>query len=178
MRNVYIIADELTHHGTKGQRWTLRRYQNPDGSWTELGKARRRDAYDSKSKSSEQETKTKTVSTIQLKANGASKKPKALDEVKNMSEKSRGILNRMADKERKDFMDRIDVHELTNQDLEQAIRRMDLEKRYKSLATEDVGAGKKYVADTLSTIGDIVGIAGSATMIYLAVKEYKKKKNQ
>ena len=30
--------DELYHHGTKGQRWGYRRWQNPDGSLTEAGK--------------------------------------------------------------------------------------------------------------------------------------------
>ena len=32
----------LMHHGTKGQRWGYRHFQFPDGTWTELGKARRR----------------------------------------------------------------------------------------------------------------------------------------
>ena len=32
--------DELYHHGIKGQRWGIRRYQNPDGTLTEEGKAR------------------------------------------------------------------------------------------------------------------------------------------
>ena len=32
--------DELYHHGIKGQRWGVRRYQNPDGTLTEAGKKR------------------------------------------------------------------------------------------------------------------------------------------
>ena len=30
----------LTHHGIKGQKWGIRRYQNPDGSLTSQGKSR------------------------------------------------------------------------------------------------------------------------------------------
>lgn len=32
--------NELYHHGIKGQRWGVRRYQNPDGSLTSKGKQR------------------------------------------------------------------------------------------------------------------------------------------
>lgn len=32
--------DELYHHGIKGQKWGFRKYQNPDGTLTEEGKAR------------------------------------------------------------------------------------------------------------------------------------------
>ena len=31
-------TDYLEHHGIKGQKWGIRRYQNPDGSLTETGK--------------------------------------------------------------------------------------------------------------------------------------------
>ena len=41
----YIIHNEMSgyaiaHHGIKGQKWGIRRYQNPDGSLTEAGKKR------------------------------------------------------------------------------------------------------------------------------------------
>lgn len=32
--------DELYHHGIKGQKWGIRRFQNPDGSLTPEGKRR------------------------------------------------------------------------------------------------------------------------------------------
>ena len=35
-----IKMNELYHHGTKGQKWGIRRYQNPDGSLTPAGKKR------------------------------------------------------------------------------------------------------------------------------------------
>lgn len=36
----YISPSELYHHGIKGQKWGIRRYQNPDGSLTEAGRLR------------------------------------------------------------------------------------------------------------------------------------------
>jgi uridine kinase len=42
MKTVYIVPEEsyLAHHGIKGQKWGVRRYQNLDGSLTEAGKQR------------------------------------------------------------------------------------------------------------------------------------------
>lgn len=47
---------ELCHHGTKGQKWGVRRYQNKDGSLTPAGKKR----YTKSSSSVKSETKTKS----------------------------------------------------------------------------------------------------------------------
>lgn len=38
---VYYETTELYHHGILGQKWGVRRYQNPDGTYTEAGKKRR-----------------------------------------------------------------------------------------------------------------------------------------
>ena len=37
---VSSLGDSLEHHGIKGQKWGIRRFQNPDGSLTALGKQR------------------------------------------------------------------------------------------------------------------------------------------
>ena len=38
----FSAKDYLIHHGVKGMKWGVRRYQNKDGTWTEAGKRLRR----------------------------------------------------------------------------------------------------------------------------------------
>lgn len=40
MSEYYLTKDELYHHGIKGQKWGLRRFQNEDGSLTTAGRER------------------------------------------------------------------------------------------------------------------------------------------
>ena len=42
MSNYVMTKSELYHHGIKGQKWGIRRFQNEDGSYTAEGKERRR----------------------------------------------------------------------------------------------------------------------------------------
>ena len=44
---MYYESTYLEHHGIKGQRWGVRRYQNTDGSYTKAGLARYKKAYSS-----------------------------------------------------------------------------------------------------------------------------------
>lgn len=58
---IQSLLDEalsLEHYGTKGMKWGQRNYQNPDGTYTELGKKRRRVGYE-KEESKEEDDKVK-----------------------------------------------------------------------------------------------------------------------
>lgn len=50
--------DYIAHHGIKGQRWGVRRYQNKDGSYTEAGKKRYTNSNSSTSSNSKKSSST------------------------------------------------------------------------------------------------------------------------
>lgn len=58
-RNIY--NEELAHHGVKGMKWGVRRYQNYDGSYTKKGLARYNKAETDYNNAKEQYKKTKTA---------------------------------------------------------------------------------------------------------------------
>lgn len=43
IRGFKLPEEDICHHGVKGMKWGVRRYQNPDGSLTDLGKKRAKD---------------------------------------------------------------------------------------------------------------------------------------
>lgn len=55
--------NDLYHHGVKGQRWGVRRFQNKNGSLTSLGKKRRK-TIESEEKNSDTEPKKKSVKNM------------------------------------------------------------------------------------------------------------------
>lgn len=64
-----LHPDELYHHGVSGQKWGRRRYQNPDGSLTALGRSRLiKDAYKEEAKNKKIDVKiAKKVEKEELK---------------------------------------------------------------------------------------------------------------
>ena len=135
---IYYVGDipygqnELYHHGIKGMKWGVRRYQNPDGSLTAAGKARynigRAVGNVGKAISSAYTVHRTKVAERRQKKEAA--KPKK-------------------------------ASELTDQELRQAIDRMRNEKAYNDLirersAANSVRKGAQTAGKLLSTVGSVV----------------------
>lgn len=59
----YYHSEELYHHGIKGQRWGVRRYQNYDGTYTKRGLKRYTDAENAYNKAKQGGDKAKIRTT-------------------------------------------------------------------------------------------------------------------
>ena len=70
----------IYHHGTKGMKWGIRRYQNKDGSLTALGRKREKEMSD-KLKSNKKEIEALKKENETLKKTVQSTRPKATSEM-------------------------------------------------------------------------------------------------
>ena len=151
---------ELYHYGIKGQKWGVRRFQNPDGTRTALGKKRERAGID-KDKLFAQTIKggkdKPNISPAEKLAKEAGNISNETGKIVKTAKKAKGIKN-----ERESKM-------LSDQELRKRIERMNLEKQYENLIEEDYSRGHVTADDILSTVGSVVTIGASvATMIAVA----------
>lgn len=69
MRYILISEEELRHHGIKGQKWGVRRFQNKDGSLKPAGMKRYKDEVNSKERYIKKGTEIQNISKNQLRLN-------------------------------------------------------------------------------------------------------------
>ena len=157
--------DYLAHHGTKGMRWGVRRYQNPDGSLTNAGRKRYNKELEkirSERKVLKQRLATKEKFDkleAKRKENEELKKSLQAKESEYSDNKTSKVSKKAANK-KSDA--KKNVKQMTDEELKASIERLRLEETYKALTTEpkakqEVSKGKKFVTDILESSGKNIG---------------------
>ena len=135
MQNNFKMDNELYHFGIKGQRWGVRRYQNPDGSLTALGKKK----YGTKSNFEKVQAAKKAASGSKIKAQLDREKANARTqaEIEKYRKKAAKKLGKGEDSEDKNDDSGGEKNEkkktekqMSNEELRTATERINLERNY------------------------------------------------
>lgn len=148
------MDNELYHHGVKGQRWGVRRYQNSDGSLTYAGKKRALKMQDRYTNFTEDKKyRNKDGSYTYAGRKKALKMKEKYSELTGKDLKKYPPVKRSSIvKGKKTSKEKIDVKSLSDEDLEKKIKRLrnekdyiDLNKQMASLNPKEVSKGKQFI---------------------------------
>lgn len=171
------MENELYHHGVKGQKWGVRRYQNKDGSLTLAGKKRAlkmQNQYTELSNNKKYHDKSGNLTYEGRK--------KALRMKESYSELTGKQLKKFSSKSKPTASStpkQKSVKEMSNQELQDKIDRMNLENKYKSVMNErasniskkEVSKGKQFVNEVLTNAGKNVATQAAVWAMGTAVNK-------
>ena len=152
------VDDVLTHHGIKGQKRGVRRYQNEDGTLTAAGKKRDRDGSESKE-----------VSDVKERVKKAKQKMREAERDEDFIE---------ADNEfylaKRELSYQKSKQKLQSSNGKKSKRRLALEQKYKEAGmTDEEAEVYAYKRErTEKFVGVAVGVTLAATVAYSAYKHY------
>lgn len=145
---------DLRHHGIKGQKWGVRRFQNKDGSLTSAGKKRYGDS------DTDYESALGKVNSAK----------KVVEEVKKYSDSSQK--SKDPDMERRI---RKSINEMSDSELQKRVQRLNMEDNYTRMMMhrENLERGESFVNKALNISSAALQGAATALTIAMLVKQLK-----
>ena len=177
-----MYDNELYHHGIKGQKWGVRRYQNSDGTLTSKGKNRyARDArekefnkYDESTGKYYKQSKKNGRTNLEVDAKRYVKEDtertkRLVDSGRNLSSDVKRVVD-TSNRNRK--VSKMDLSNMTDQEMRNEINRAMLERQYNDMFNpQKESRGREYVSHTLETAGNVLAVTSSALGVALAIRE-------
>ena len=169
---------ELYHHGIKGQKWGVRRYQNVNGTLTSAGRKR----YSSKltgydpmdhgiAPNPKRPPKNAMIDGYQERKHpgavmNASKPSKQLDRAKKKASRSDGEDEQITTKKKTSRKER---GKMSEEELASRIKRLEKETKLKDLEKKNMGDGEEYAKDILRSVGKKVAVQGGTAIAMIAL---------
>lgn len=135
------METELSHSGIKGQKHGVRRFQYPDGRWTEAGKIR----YGSRAEKREARKRAKEDERIQK-------------EVAAAAERRKKILQNPAEL-------RKHLDEFSEQEVADAIKKLDTSRKLADIPKDDLKRAEQYFSSIANILGATVKSYNSVALI-------------
>ena len=165
----------LKHAGIKGMKWGVRRYQHKDGSLTPEGEARYdRDVRENNAKKKDNRINIDGPDPKRWAKEDTSRAKGVVDSSSSMVRELKNVERNTRATPKKQKMD---LSNMTDQQLRERINRANLEKQYNDLFGQTeapkVSKGREVASNILETAGTVLAIGSSALGIALAIKELR-----
>ena len=153
---------ELSHHGVKGQKWGVRRFQNKDGTLTKAGQKR----YDKElAKVREEEKRLKNAAATKKKIDRLEARKAAVEKKKHEDDPE----------ETKTKEKKKSPKKMSEAELKERIARLKLEKECKDLEKNTTSRGKAFVRDVLEASGKNIATQFTTYVLGTAINSIAKK---
>lgn len=164
------MENELYHHGIKGQKWGVRRYQNSDGTLTQHGK--KRYARDQR----ENTGKKKGNKVGEADPNRWVRED--MERSKKLTNETSGLVNNLKTANNNILKNKsktkMDLSNMSDKEMRDRINREFLERQYNDMfAPQKTNKGRETVNKILDNAGSALAVTSSALGIALAIKELK-----
>lgn len=164
------LENELYHHGVKGMKWGVRRYQNKDGTLTVAGQKRyERDQRENSGK--KKGNKVGQADPNRWVKEDLERSKRLTDAGSQLTSNTKRMIDSSVKNKKKTTMD---LSSMSDKEMRDKINRAFLEKQYNDMfAPQKEAKGREFASKVLDNAGNVLAVTGSALSIALAIKELK-----